>query len=89
MSEEKKNNEWKDREIGALWKKEGKSQNYYSGKINLSKYKDFDSVNIVGFANKSKKEYPNSPDVVLYYSPPREPEVSTSKESFDDESPML
>jgi hypothetical protein len=91
MSEEKKNSDWKEREVGALWKKEGSSQNYYSGKIDLSKHKDSDSIRVVGFANKSKKEYPNAPDVVLYYSPPMEQaKASTSEDSsFEDESPML
>tara|TARA_Y100001938_G_C7978654_1_gene373174 strand:- start:75 stop:347 length:273 start_codon:yes stop_codon:yes gene_type:complete len=90
MSEEKKNSEWKEREVGALWKKEGVNQNYYSGKIDLSKHKDSDSIRIVGFANKSKKDYPNAPDVVLYYSPPMESKASSVKDdSFEDESPML
>ena len=74
MEEENKNsekaNEWKKREIGALWKKSGKSQNYFSGKVNLESYKDLGAVNIVGFANKGKKENANAPDVILYYSPP-------------------
>jgi hypothetical protein len=91
MTEENKSaNEWKQRELGALWKKEGKSQNYYSGKINLKNLSNSDSVSIVGFANKSKKEYPNSPDVILYAS--SSPEVSSSestKVEVDDESPML
>ena len=74
MEEENKNsekaNEWKKREVGALWKKSGKSQNYFSGKVNLESYKDLGAVNIVGFANKGKKENANAPDVILYYSPP-------------------
>ena len=79
MEEENKNsenknsekaNDWKKREIGALWKKSGKSQNYFSGKVNLESYKDLGAVNIVGFANKGKKENANAPDVILYYSPP-------------------
>jgi hypothetical protein len=64
------NNDWKERELGALWKKEGKNQNYFSGKIKLEKFKDFDSINIVGFSNKNKSEKPNAPDVILYYSAP-------------------
>jgi len=64
------NNDWKERELGALWKKEGKSQNYFSGKIKLDKFKDVDSINIVGFSNKNKVDKPNAPDVILYYSAP-------------------
>lgn len=65
-----KNNDWKEREVGALWKKSGKSQNYFSGRVSLENYKDEKFVNIVGFANKMKKENPNAPDVILYYSAP-------------------
>lgn len=64
------NNEWKERELGALWKKSGKTQNYFSGKINISKLADEDGfVNIVGFSNKRKSENPNAPDVIIYFSP--------------------
>jgi hypothetical protein len=62
-------NDWKAREIGALWKKAGKTQNYFSGKVNVQKFQDEGVINIVGFSNKNKKEYPNSPDVILYFSP--------------------
>ena len=64
------NSEWKERELGALWKKSGKTQNYFSGKINISKIADEDGfVNIVGFSNKRKSENPNAPDVIIYFSP--------------------
>jgi hypothetical protein len=80
MSEENtKENVWKQREIGALWKKEGKNQNYFSGKLKL---KDFDTesdLNIVGFSNKKKEESPNAPDVILYVSAPREDSASLTK----------
>ena len=62
----------------------------YLKKINLKNLSNSDSVSIVGFANKSKKEYPNSPDVILYAS--SSPEASSSestKVEVDDESPML
>lgn len=61
--------EWKKRELGALWKKNGKTQNYFSGKINIEKLGDEKFVNIVGFSNKQKKDNPNAPDVIIYYSP--------------------
>ena len=64
------NSEWKERELGALWKKTGKTQNYFSGKINISKIADEDGfVNIVGFSNKRKSDNPNAPDVIIYFSP--------------------
>jgi hypothetical protein len=69
-TENEKTNEWKNREVGALWKKAGKTQNYFSGKINIEKYKEDDSINIVGFSNTNKKDNANAPDVILYYSAP-------------------
>ena len=72
-----KGSDWKDREVGALWKRSGKTQNYFSGRVNLKNYQDEGLVNIVGFANKMKKDNPNAPDVILYYSNP------SSGSSFD------
>lgn len=65
-----KNSDWKDREVGALWKRSGKTQNYFSGRVNLKNYQEEGLVNIIGFANKMKKDNPNAPDVILYYSAP-------------------
>ena len=97
MSEEnKKNSEWKEREVGALWKKAGKSQNYFSGKINVSSFNE-GAINIVGFANSGKSKNPNSPDVILYSSEQsnaldlgsNDTSSSASDESVEDESPEI
>lgn len=89
-------NDWKEREVGALWKKSGKSQNYFSGRVNLENYKDERYVNIVGFANKMKKENANAPDVILYYSAPpassldldnEDTSSSSSNETSDESAP--
>ena len=32
----KNNDEWKKRELGALWRVDGKNQSFYSGEITLS-----------------------------------------------------
>ena len=82
MSEEnKKKNDWKEREVGALWKKEGQNQVFYSGKIKLAAFPEGSKeIKIVGFRNKGKAEYPNSPDVILYESkPPKGQEDSPQK----------
>ena len=89
-------NDWKEREVGALWKKSGKSQNYFSGRVNLENYKDERYVNIVGFANKMKKDNANAPDVILYYSAPpassldlndEDTSSSSSDETSDEAAP--
>ncbi len=95
-AENTKANEWKEREIGALWKKAGKSQNYFSGKINVSSFNE-GAINIVGFANSGKSKNPNSPDVILYSSEQsnaldlgsNDTSSSASNESVEDESPEI
>lgn len=96
--ENEKTNEWKKREVGALWKKSGKTQNYFSGRINTANFKQGDSINIVGFSNKGKSENPNSPDVILYLSENSKPsnldltedektQTTSVSSSVDDETP--
>ena len=34
-TETKSTNEWRQREMGALWRREGKSQNYLSGYVKI------------------------------------------------------
>jgi hypothetical protein len=94
MEEENKNsekaNEWKKRELGALWKKEGKNQNYFSGKINVENFKDSSSINIVGFTNKNKKDKVSAPDVILYASSSsNESSNSLDLNSSKDETPNI
>jgi uncharacterized protein (DUF736 family) len=62
---EQKNNEWAKRDIGALWKREGKSGKYLSGY-----FKDElgEQVEIVIFSNKFKGENPKAPDYRVYIS---------------------
>ena len=42
MTEENKNNtsqsDWKKREIGALWRRDGKNQKFLSGKITIGEF---------------------------------------------------
>lgn len=57
-------------EIGALWKKEGKSQKFLSGKINLKEVGYDKDVDVIVFTNKSKKS-DRHPDLRIYLSRPR------------------
>jgi hypothetical protein len=60
------NSDWRKREMGALWKKEGKSQQYYSGFVKLDKGTDQErEVNIVVFLNKMKSNV-KAPDLIVY-----------------------
>ena len=65
---ETKESEWKKRERGALWKKQGQSQNYLTGVI-----KSLDDMGqevknkVIVFANKNKTSE-NAPDFIIYES---------------------
>ena len=58
MSDTQKNNEWSEREIGALWKREGRNQKYLTGKM---KQPDGSEQQVVIFSNKNKTK-DNQPD---------------------------
>lgn len=68
MSEVEKNNEWSKRELGALWKKSGKSQNYLSGYVKIGEFGVEQEVRLVIFTNKGKSKNPAAPDFVIYKS---------------------
>lgn len=63
MAEDNKN-VWKDREIGAFWKRQSSSQSFLSGKIEIEGKK----LEVVLFSNRYK-EKDNQPDYRLYISP--------------------
>ena len=63
-----KESEWKQRERGALWKKEGKNQNYLTGVIkSLDDMGQEVKSKVIVFANKNKTSE-NAPDFIIYES---------------------
>ena len=58
------NDEWKKRELGALWRVDGKNQSFYSGHVKIKG----ETVKIVCFPNKHKEEGSNQPDIRVYES---------------------
>ena len=65
MDNNTKESEWKKRERGALWKKEGKSQNYLTGVIkSLDDMGQEVKSKVIVFANKNKTSE-NAPDFRL------------------------
>jgi hypothetical protein len=93
MSNNTKESEWKNRERGALWKKQGKNQNYLTGVI-----KSLDDMGqevknkVIVFANKNKTSE-NAPDFIIYESrdinKPEEGGTSTSPAEENEEIPSL
>ena len=63
----KSTSEWSEREIGALWKREGRNQKYLTGKMKNS---DGSEQQVVIFSNKNKTK-DNQPDFRVYKSEPR------------------
>ena len=61
-------NDWEKREIGALWKREGKNQKYLSGHVKFSdEFGGERKLDVMIFANKSKKSE-NQPDFRIYFN---------------------
>jgi uncharacterized protein (DUF736 family) len=63
MSDTINKTDWKEREIGAFWKRESPSQKFLSGKIEVEGKK----LEVILFTNKYK-EKDNQPDYRLFLS---------------------
>lgn len=66
------NGEWTKRDMGALWKREGKNQKYLSGYVKFDEFGVEREIKIVVFSNKSKKDNAKAPDYRIYLSTPLE-----------------
>ena len=73
MSDTINKNNWKEREIGAFWKRESSNQKFLSGKIEIEGKK----MEVVMFTNNFK-EKDNQPDYRLYLSEDRRAKLETS-----------
>jgi len=63
---------WEDREIGAMWKRDGVNQKYLVGRLKMEKIpKDTEELNIVVFSNKNKAK-DTHPDFRVYVSKTKE-----------------
>ncbi len=64
-----KQSEWKNRELGALWVRSGKSQKYLSGQIKMETMPGVEeTIKVVVFTNKGKEKNERAPDYVVYRS---------------------
>lgn len=75
MSEEQntENNEnndskWRSRELGALWKRQGRNQNYLTGTLRIGDFGVEKEVRVVIFTNKNKAKNERAPDFIIYQS---------------------
>lgn len=72
MSNNTSDNDWKERELGALWRRSGKTQKYLSGYIKIGDELEEKEVRLIVFSNKYKNENEKAPDFVIYESAPAE-----------------
>ena len=80
----KKNNEWQQRELGALWKKESPTQKYLSGHVKIDDgMGGEETLQLIIFANKHKQK-DNHPDFRIYKSQPL-PKKNTSEQVSSSE----
>lgn len=58
--------DWKKRELGALWRREGKTQKYLSGVLKFGEFGTEQEVRVVVFTNKGKAKNEKAPDFIVY-----------------------
>ena len=89
---------WRSRELGALWKRQGRTQNYLTGKIKIGEFGVEKEVKVVIFTNKNKDKNERAPDFIVYESEPvgetpqtpEVPEASVASEApVNEEVPDL
>ena len=61
-------NEWRNRELGALWVRSGKSQKYLTGTIKVGEFGLEQEIKVIIFSNKHKAKNERAPDYVVYES---------------------
>lgn len=92
MADNDKTN-WQEREVGALWKNQGRNQTYLTGHVTPpADWKPGDQVKLVIFSNKNKNKT-NQPDFRMYLSESKEggttsettSEASTDKDVLAEE----
>jgi hypothetical protein len=77
--ETEQQSQWRRRELGALWVRDGKSQKYLSGHMSVETMPGVtEKVKVVVFTNKNKEKNERAPDYVVYRS--EDPTVETVTE---------
>tara|TARA_Y100000593_G_C4294482_1_gene329910 strand:- start:74 stop:391 length:318 start_codon:yes stop_codon:yes gene_type:complete len=88
MSNEKENteNKWRSRELGALWKRQGRSQNYLTGMIKIGEFGVEKEVRVVIFTNKNKDKNERAPDFIIYESEPPQADSAQASQATEQQS---
>jgi len=87
QQQQEKQSEWRNRELGALWVRNGKNQKYLSGSLKVETMPGVtETVKVVVFTNKNKEKNERAPDYVVYRSEDRESTPSATVEKAVDEA---
>ena len=86
MTDTNKNNDWKDREVGALWKQQGRNQSYLSGHVTVDELGIEKKIRVVVFSNRQKKAGENTPDFRVYLSKDRNEEAAATAAASTEEA---
>ena len=81
-NDNKPQSDWQEREIGALWKNEGRNQKYLSGHI---KNEDGSSQKVVIFSNKNRNNE-KAPHFRVYKSKDRDAAPQAAQQSYASEA---
>ena len=85
-SNQNNNSEWRDRELGALWVRQGKGQKYLSGHLEVETMPGVkEKVKVVVFSNKGKAKNEQAPDYVVYRSVDRDAPQAEASETPNEE----
>ena len=87
MENKENKSDWSKRDIGALWKREGKNQKYLSGYVKVEG--SGEEIKVVVFANKNKKDNEKAPDYRIYVSAPLETQGSAKPVSVKQAVPAV
>jgi uncharacterized protein (DUF736 family) len=79
--------DWSKRDVGALWKREGKSQKYLSGYVKIESTGE--EIKVVVFANKNKNDNAKAPDYRIYVSAPLETQGSVKPVASKQTAPAI
>ena len=87
QDQQEKQSEWRNRELGALWVRNGKNQKYLSGSLKVETMPGVtETVKVVVFTNKNREKNERAPDYVVYRSEDREQSTSSTVEKAVDEA---
>jgi hypothetical protein len=81
-----KSNDWKEREMGAFWTKDGSKGKYLSGTVEVGEAGNKEKIQVVMFPNQYK-ETDRQPDYILYKSKEIDANASSSAKVKKEEIP--